>query len=214
MQAADAALGMTPQEKNLYQRHLSNLRGAGGVDNPDGSRSSLYQTTVTLDNGRAYTIPTVWDGKILPPREAMDRAAKEGWDRFPSYASVDEAEARYQQLHGYMEMDTQQYLDARTATPGRRSVKYDYRAPEYADASPGLPPPVPRDQDFLAAQAPETRQGKSRMTAKAAPTGSQGFTAEDAQRAFGGSFGELYARPDQGDALMRAPLLRDIFGTA
>ena len=41
--AADKALKLTPEEQALYRRHLENLWGSGGVDNPDGSRSSLYQ---------------------------------------------------------------------------------------------------------------------------------------------------------------------------
>lgn len=120
LKAADTALKLTPQEKALYRRHLKNLTGPGGVDNPDGSRSTLFQTTVEAD-GKFYTVPTVWDGKILPPKEAVDRAAKEGFDKFPSYASEKEAEDRYQQLHGYMEKDTQSYLRSRNKpqTPDR-----------------------------------------------------------------------------------------------
>jgi delta 1-pyrroline-5-carboxylate dehydrogenase len=45
----------TPQERSLYQRHLTNLTGPGGVDNPDGSRSTLFQATVDHD-GKTYAI--------------------------------------------------------------------------------------------------------------------------------------------------------------
>lgn len=102
--AAHAALKMTPQEQALYKRHLSNVSGPGGVDNPDGSRSTLFQMTFEQD-GRAYVIPTVWGGKIVPPEEAIKLADAEGLDKFPSYPTVDEAEARYEALHKYMEKD-------------------------------------------------------------------------------------------------------------
>ncbi|PDT71740.1 hypothetical protein CO683_00850 [Bradyrhizobium ottawaense] len=120
--AADAALKLTPQERALYERHLSNLVGPGGVDNPPdaenpkGSRSTLFQTTVEHD-GKFYAIPTVFDGKILwdkgasdPAAAAIDKVNKIGWDKFPAYKSEAEAEARYQQMHAYMEKDTEKYL--------------------------------------------------------------------------------------------------------
>jgi hypothetical protein len=106
--AADAAMNLTPQERDLYQRHLTNLYGTGGVTNANGSRSTLFQTSFEQD-GKTYNVPTVYDGKILPPREAVDRAMKEGLDKFPSYGSEAEAEARYQKMHDFMEKDTTQY---------------------------------------------------------------------------------------------------------
>ena len=60
-------------------------------------------------------VPTVWDGKILSPDEAFKRVDKIGWDKFPSYATEQEAEQRYQQLHSFMERDTQQYFAQRGA---------------------------------------------------------------------------------------------------
>jgi hypothetical protein len=113
---AKADLKLTPQEQNLYQRHLTNLTGPGGVDNPDGSRSSLLQTTVESD-GKTYNIPTVWDGKTHTGDEAWQHAKQEGLDKFPSYASEDEAEARYGRMHDYMEQDTGRFLQARKANP-------------------------------------------------------------------------------------------------
>ncbi len=112
--AADAALKLTPQEKNLYERHLKNLNGPGGVDNPDGSRSTLYQAVVEGD-GKFYNIPTVWDGKILPVPQAIQRAAQVGWDKFPSYKTAAEADARYEAMHKFMERDTADYLKKRPA---------------------------------------------------------------------------------------------------
>jgi len=112
---ADAAMKLTPQEKSLYQRHLTNLTGPGGVDNADGSRSTLFQATVDHD-GKTYAIPTVWDGKILPVDQAVERVRAEGWDKFPAYKNPAEAEARYQKMHGFMEADTESFK-ASTARP-------------------------------------------------------------------------------------------------
>jgi len=112
---ADAAMKLTPQERSLYQRHLTNLTGPGGVDNPDGSRSTLFQATVDHD-GKTYAIPTVWDGKILSVDQAVERVRAEGWDKFPAYKNPEEAEARYQKMHGFMEQDTASFK-ASTARP-------------------------------------------------------------------------------------------------
>lgn len=115
MAAADAAMKLTPQEKSLYQRHLTNLTGSGGVDNPDGSRSTLFQASIEHD-GKTYNIPTVWNGRILPIDQAITHVEKEGWDKFPAYANEQEAEARYQEMHKYMERDTGAFLRSRTAS--------------------------------------------------------------------------------------------------
>lgn len=104
LQAADAAMKLSPQEKAQYLRHLANVNGPGGVDNADGTRSTLKQISVGVD-GRTYNIPTVYDGKIVSNDDAVKRAEAQGWDSFPSYATPAEAEARYGQLHGFMEKD-------------------------------------------------------------------------------------------------------------
>jgi hypothetical protein len=111
-QSATQAMKLTPQEQALYQMHLTNLYGPGGVDNPDGSRSTLYQTTVEMD-GKNFLIPTVWNGKIVSEEQAVQLAMQYGMDKFPSYGSDQEAESRYQQMHGYMEKDTASYLQSR-----------------------------------------------------------------------------------------------------
>jgi hypothetical protein len=56
LEAADKTLNLTPQERALYQRHLTNLNGPGGVDNPNGSRSTLFQMSFEQD-GKTYNIP-------------------------------------------------------------------------------------------------------------------------------------------------------------
>jgi murein DD-endopeptidase MepM/ murein hydrolase activator NlpD len=100
-------LGLTPQETMMYGRHLQNLRGPGGVDHPNGSRSTLMNMGVGIGD-KYYNIPRVYDGKIVPEDEAIRRATAQGLENFPSYDSREKAEARYNELHGYMEKDAAQ----------------------------------------------------------------------------------------------------------
>lgn len=118
---ANAAMNLSPQEQGLYQRHLTNLTGPGGVDNPNGSRSTLFQASVDV-GGKTYNIPTVWDGKILPPKDALVRAKAEGIETFPAYNSEGEAEARYQQMHTYMEKDTGEFLRGNAIHPDSKEA--------------------------------------------------------------------------------------------
>lgn len=98
-------LKMTPQEQYAYQHHLRNL-ARGGVRQPNGDISTYLSKTFTFGN-RAYVLPSVWDNKIITDNQEIIRRAREvGLDKWPSYGSVDEAEKRYNVLHGYMERDT------------------------------------------------------------------------------------------------------------
>jgi hypothetical protein len=101
---AEAEMNMTPQEQALYMRHLFNLFSPDGINNPDKSRSTLLQAGVNLD-GKEYSIPTVYDGRVLSIDEAVKRAQAQGLHNFPSYNSPEEAESRYQQMHKFMERD-------------------------------------------------------------------------------------------------------------
>jgi hypothetical protein len=116
-QAADKALKLTPEEKALYYRHLENLWGNGGVDNPDGSRSSLYQAVEQGPGGQYHNIPTVWDGAILQPDQARKKVDAVGWDKFPAYETPEQADDRYMQMHDYMNRDTGDYFAVRGPQP-------------------------------------------------------------------------------------------------
>lgn len=109
LEAAQAQLQLTPQERALYERHLANLYGPGKVVQPTGDISTLYQMNVTGPEGKAYNIPSVYEGQIVAPEDAIQRAAQYGWNFFPSYATPDQAEARYQQMHHFMDQDTSHY---------------------------------------------------------------------------------------------------------
>lgn len=121
MAEADAAMGLTPEEKYLYQTHLSNLYGTGKVVHPGGDISTLLQMSFEGPGGKTYSIPTVWNGQALKPREAIGMAERTGGlDRFPSYATGDEAEARYQRLHDYLGRDTQEFVARAQQREGRQ----------------------------------------------------------------------------------------------
>jgi hypothetical protein len=100
-------LQLTPQEQYIYQHHLGNL-ARGGVRQPNGDISTFLNTTVDF-GGRTYVLPTVWDNQIVDEDTAIQRAQAAGLQNFPSYGSVEEAEKRYQAMHGYMERDTSAY---------------------------------------------------------------------------------------------------------
>lgn len=111
--AADKEMKLSPEEKNLYDTHLRNLLGSGGVDNEDGSRSTLKATTVGIDD-KTYILPSVVNGKILEDtKDIVDNAKKVGLDKFPAYSSSEEAEKRYDQLHSFMEKDTQNFQEVK-----------------------------------------------------------------------------------------------------
>lgn len=111
---ANAALNLTPEEQALYIRHLQNLWGTGGVDNADGSRSTLFQMS-SGPPGNVQNIPTVWNGAILPPGAALMAAGQAG--RFPSYPTHEAAEDRYDKMHDFLGRDTAKFMDKRTKGP-------------------------------------------------------------------------------------------------
>lgn len=116
LQAAADAMRLTPQEIALYMRHLHNLYGPGGVDQPGGARSSLLAGTFSFDNGRTYLMPTLGGGRVYQPGTPDYRAfvaSQGGPSTFPSYPSVEAADARYRLLHDYMERDTRDYFARR-----------------------------------------------------------------------------------------------------
>lgn len=106
LSAAESALKLTPEEKFLYQTHLDHLEGkdGGAIRQPGGETSTLLQTSQEHD-GKFYNVPTVWGGKEHTEDEAEEHAAQVGWDKWPSYPTRDAAEARYQQMHPYLERD-------------------------------------------------------------------------------------------------------------
>ena len=94
---------MTPQEMYMYQHHWDNIQ-KGGVRNKGGI-SSYYSITHPY-NGRFYMLPTVWDNKIVSPKEGVRRSMEAGIENYPSYPTAKQADDRYMELHKLMELDT------------------------------------------------------------------------------------------------------------
>jgi hypothetical protein len=103
-------MSMSPQEQNLYMHHLNNLYGPGKVVHANGDVSTLYQAVVPGPGGLYYNIPTVWDGQILDRYSAQQRAAQAGWANWPGYATPQQADMRYEQMHMFIDRDTEQWL--------------------------------------------------------------------------------------------------------
>ena len=107
---AQDMMGLNPQEQNLYQHHLNNMGAYAQVFNPDLTGSTVLQITTQGPNGRFYSLPTVWDGRELPPLAGRDTAvARQGWDYWPSYATEAEAQARYDAMHQFLGRDRTLY---------------------------------------------------------------------------------------------------------
>jgi hypothetical protein len=102
---ATKEMGLNEQEQFLYQHHLDNY-AKGGVKQPTGETSTIKNITVESD-GKTFVIPTVWDNKIVSNDQAIKNADAAGFDKFPSYGSEEEANARYNAMHDYMEKDIQ-----------------------------------------------------------------------------------------------------------
>lgn len=122
LEEAHSAMNLSPQESALYARHLNNLWGEGGVDNEDGSRSTLYAYTGKFndkeiaDSGlhqdlanKTFVVPSVKNGQILSANDSFKNAVSEGIEKFPHYDSDQQALSRYMQMHDYMERDTSDY---------------------------------------------------------------------------------------------------------
>jgi hypothetical protein len=67
------------------------------VDNPNGKKSSVSSITVEMD-GTHYVLPTVIDGKIVSPKEAIE-SFKKTKKHLGGFETPEEAEARSQKVH-------------------------------------------------------------------------------------------------------------------
>lgn len=232
MREASNELKLNTRERKLYERHLKNLWGSGGVTGEMGNRSTLMATTVGF-GGRTYLIPTVWDGKILSDEQAILRAKREGLRNFPQYRSVEEAQARYSKIHDYMDMDTEQWTNAQISPTDPRGyrdqqVGYSELDTQSAEKAAGvLPPPPPSFSVVLGGKqeptpfSPGTPTGPvdssviaARKPDEATAPGSEFFTSDRLDDIFGKPFGQLYAEGRIPKPPEKPLLLRDLFGAA
>lgn len=142
-------------EESLYWHHRGELAG-GGVQQPGGERSTLYQAALPGPGGRSYNVPTVWDGQIVTTDEARDRAAGQGW-RFPSYATPDAADLAYEaRVHPRAAADTARYEELHEPFPtaaerrGRELMApgRDAIGSLLPSADPNLPASYDRNRSF------------------------------------------------------------------
>jgi hypothetical protein len=175
----------------LWQARYARESGAAGTD-------------VAFDPSAAGTPPTPQRSEIADlPERGMRVAGMDTPERKP--ASIDPSQQVVMVGGG----------EEPPPTPGRRTTKFDYRAPEYASANDigagGPPPPSQNPQDapeppssaVLPGSADASRS--SRMTESVGGGGpaSSGGGDNWMGKAFGGSFVDLYARPDQGSTLLK-----------
>lgn len=125
--AADRELHLTEPERNLYLRHLMNLWEGKDYLHPDGSRSTLYSSTVERD-GRTYVIPSVYGGAVLDQDAAVNLADAAGLDQFPAYSSEEEAQARYQRMHQFMDRDVEDWGRSHSLGGPGRATREDAAA--------------------------------------------------------------------------------------
>jgi hypothetical protein len=106
----------------ITKHHFENIAKGKAVENEDGSLSTVKTIIVEVD-GREMLIPTVWDGKIVDQKTAINNAMASGID-WPSAEPTDEGRAMLQAeddaVHQAFNKDTtpeeaQAILDASTS---------------------------------------------------------------------------------------------------
>ena len=101
----DAAVKANP----IFRHHQRNLDEGTFVENEDGSISTVY-TTIMGDGEYEYLIPQVWDGKILSPEAAFQRAMESGVD-WPRQPSGEEGVKKLEELDRVLHEDMTGFAD-------------------------------------------------------------------------------------------------------
>jgi hypothetical protein len=90
--------GSGPQkgaEARLMAHSKKNVREGKTVKHPDGSESTMLTGSQRTARGRELLIPHVYDGRVVSPKEARERAAGKG---FPTYTTPAQATAASKRL--------------------------------------------------------------------------------------------------------------------
>lgn len=101
-------MDLTPQEMNLYRHHLEHLppgerfQERNQLGQTEGTTSTIQQMTIERD-GRVYNVPTIWHGRKIRGEELGKYI--QPLSQWPSYDSEEEAERRYNEMHGGLEQD-------------------------------------------------------------------------------------------------------------
>lgn len=97
------------KEGALIEYHRDNLRNGTYLDK-GGDISTVYITGIDGPGGKTYNVPGYWDGKLhTDPKEIGDHAAELGWDKWPSYATPQQADAAAKRVHKIVEDDTTKF---------------------------------------------------------------------------------------------------------
>lgn len=73
------------------------------VENKDGSKSNVVLASFgigTKENPKFIVVPTMVDGKLYKPQEAIEIAKKYGFNRYPSFKSQEDADSWARANHG------------------------------------------------------------------------------------------------------------------
>ena len=69
------------------------------VVNADGSKSNVKLGTFGIGD-KQYVIPTMVEGKLLDANQSVEIARKYGFDKYPSFDTIEEADSWAKQYHG------------------------------------------------------------------------------------------------------------------
>lgn len=97
---------MSFNDVDLKKRALNSLVQQGNIDltnrpkvrNPDGSYSTVKTITITDNEGRGINIPTVVDGTVLDPKQAIEHFKKTK-QHLGVYKTQEDAMNAAQKLH-------------------------------------------------------------------------------------------------------------------
>jgi hypothetical protein len=103
-QFKDPALSLSPEELNALNYHRGNLAPGKYLPQENGGITTFYGARMSVPEGVMY-YPTYWEGKILPPQDALEKARGSGI-KFPVYKNDKEAAKRESVIHGIMNSDT------------------------------------------------------------------------------------------------------------
>ena len=74
------------------------------VENKDGGESNVLLGTFGIDD-KQYVIPTMVEGKQLSDRDAFNTAKQYGFDKYPAFNTVEEADSWAKKYHGRVQPD-------------------------------------------------------------------------------------------------------------
>jgi len=136
--------GLTPKERNLLDYHRDNLRKGTYATLPNGDIASVYITGVEGPGAKIYNVPGYWNGQLhTDVAEIQEHAKNIGWDRFPSYATPQEADMAADKVHQIIEDDVERFRRGQPTSPGpQQQQPATQPEPQPQQRATGAPTPV------------------------------------------------------------------------